>query len=196
MHPPQADHEAAARAADRMISGRVVAPAKLAHVVLRSRRFDEALVWWSTVLAGRVVFSNGFLGFITYDDEHHRVALINVGEGADGPGTAGLDHVAFTYVSLGDLLETYARLRDEGIAPHWCINHGPTTSLYYRDPDGAQAELQIDNFPSLEALAAWFATGAFKANPIGVEFDPERLVARYEAGDPVALLLEQGSASA
>ena len=178
----------------RAVTGRTVAPAKLAHVVLRTRRFDEALRWWTQLVAGQVVYANGFLGFITYDDEHHRVALINVGSGAEGPGGAGLDHVAFTYATLGDLLETYARLRNAGVEPHWCINHGPTTSLYYRDPDGLQAELQIDNFPTLDALAEWFASGAFATNPIGVEFDPEQLLARYEAGVPVDDLVKQGSA--
>ena len=59
----------------------------------------------------------------------------------------GLEHVAFTYASLGDLLDTYERLRELGITPYWSINHGPTTSLYYRDPDGNGIELQIDSFP-------------------------------------------------
>jgi len=28
------------------------------------------------------------------------------------------------------------------------VNHRPTTSMYYRDPDGNRVELQIDNFPT------------------------------------------------
>jgi hypothetical protein len=47
---------------------------------------------------------------------------------------AGLHHMAFTFKSLGELLETFTRLKDGGIRPFWCINHGPTTSMYYRDP--------------------------------------------------------------
>jgi catechol 2,3-dioxygenase-like lactoylglutathione lyase family enzyme len=174
---------------NRQVKGEAVAPAKLAHVVLRSRAFDAAQRWWADVLSGRIVHADGFLAFITYDDEHHRVALINIGEGAAPPGTgAGMDHVAFTYAGLGDLLATYVRLRDQGVTPHWCINHGPTTSLYYRDPDGNQVELQIDNFATLADLAAWFATGVFATNPIGVEFDPDDLVARYEAGESIEAL--------
>ena len=35
---------------------------------------------------------------------------------------------------------------------------------------------------------------AFKENPIGVQFEPDKLVARYEQGDPIAELVKQGSA--
>jgi catechol-2,3-dioxygenase len=171
------------------VTAEPVAPAKLAHLVLRSRQHEQAQRWWATLLNARVVYADAFLAFLTYDDEHHRLALMNVGAAAEGPSSGvGLDHVAFTYESLGDLLATYVRLRDEGIEPVWCINHGPTTSLYYRDPDGNQAELQIDNFATAEDLAAWFATGAFARNPIGVEFDPDELVARYEGGAPLEAL--------
>jgi hypothetical protein len=37
-------------------------------------------------------------------------------------------------------------------------------------------------------------TEAFAKNPIGVVFDPKRLVARYEQGDPIEELLKQGAA--
>jgi len=178
--------DALTAAADRSVTGRTVAPAKLAHVVLRSRSFADAQEWWATLLGAHVVFANDFIAFLTYDDEHHRLALLNYGEGAPDQGEGvGMDHLAFTFASLGDLLETYVRLRDADVAPIWTINHGPTTSIYYRDPDGIQVELQIDNFPTLEALEAWFATGAFATNPIGIEFDPDELVARFEAGEPV-----------
>ena len=42
--------------------------------------------------------------------------------------------MAFTYEKLSELLGNYERLRDRGIKPVWCVNHGPTTSMYYSDP--------------------------------------------------------------
>lgn len=177
------------------VSGTAIAPAKLAHVVMRSRSYSAAIEWWSTLLAAKVAFESPIITFLTYDDEHHRVALINASEHAadPSPGVA-MDHVAFTYASLGDLLDTYVRLRDAGILPVWTINHGPTTSFYYRDPDGLQAELQFDNFPDPEALQAWFEAGSFQQNPIGVEFDPEVLLEKFEAGTPESELIKQGAA--
>ena len=72
--------------------------------------------------------------------------------------------------------------RTLGITPYWTVDHGPTTSLYYRDPDGNQVELQIDNFDSVEALNDYFRSGAFNDNPIGVNIDVNDLVARVRSG--------------
>ena len=106
------------------------------------------------------------------------------------PGEApGLHHVAFTFGSMGDLVDNYARLRDGGIRPFFCVNHGPTTSMYYRDPDGNRVELQIDNFATAEEGQAWMRSAAFDRNPIGVEFDPDALVKKFRSGVPVAELV-------
>ena len=40
----------------------------------------------------------------------------------------------------------------------------------------------------------WLRSGAFKRNPIGVEFDPDVLCERFDRGDTVAELIRQGSA--
>ncbi|MCW5891135.1 MAG: VOC family protein [bacterium] len=170
-------------------------PTKLAHFVLRSKHYPETVDWYRQVVGARVVFANEQLTFLTYDDEHHRIAVANVPWLEDGsPTAAGVDHIAFTFATLADLLHTYRRLKDAGILPHWCINHGPTTSLYYRDPNGVQVELQIDNFPDEAALMAWVRSDAFRQNPIGVSFDPDVLAARFDRGDPLAELIKQGSA--
>jgi len=172
-----------------------IPPAKLAHFVLRTPNFEAMRDWYKTVLGAKVGFDNGFLCFMTYDEEHHRVALVNSPKASvRDEHAAGVDHIAFTFASLGDLLGTFVRLKTADIEPYWCINHGPTTSMYYRDPDGNQIELQIDNYETEEELNAFFASGAFKKNPIGVEFDPDRLVERFENGDEIAELIKQGSA--
>jgi catechol-2,3-dioxygenase len=169
-----------------------VTPTKLAHIVRRTSRFDEMLRWYETVFGARIVHSDGMLAFLTYDDEHHRFAIACLPGLEDQPAmAAGTDHVAFTYESLGDLLHTYARLRDAGILPYWCINHGPTTSMYYKDPDGSRVELQVDNFPTAEECNRWMRRSDFAANPIGVVFDPEALLARYRAGEPLETLTER-----
>ena len=132
-----------------------IRPTKFAHVVLRTNRFRETVDWYRTVLHAWPAFENDLLAFITYDDEHHRLAFVNTPDAPDpAPGTAGIDHFAYTYETLGDLVLTYERLKGEGIVPVWTINHGPTTSLYYQDPNGNRVELQIDNFETVEALAS------------------------------------------
>jgi catechol-2,3-dioxygenase len=179
------------RAEPRLGRAGAVSPQKLAHVVLRSADIEAARDWYVDVLGCEVMFDGGFLCFLSYDDEHHRVALVSVPDAPSPDGHTGLEHVAFTYAGLGDLVATYRRLAARGITPHWCINHGPTTSLYYRDPDGNQVELQIDNFDTEAELMEWFRSGAFASNPIGVEFDPDELADKFEAGLPASELIKR-----
>lgn len=165
----------------------VVSPKKLAHFVLRTSRYKEIVDWYKTVLGAEAAFENEILSFLSYDEEHHRVAVLNMPNLADQTeGVAGVHHNAFTYGSLTDLLNTYERLRDLGIKPVFPINHGPTTSLYYADPDGNQVELQVDNYDTIEEATAFFYSPAFAENPIGVEFDPDELLRRLRAGEPEA----------
>jgi catechol-2,3-dioxygenase len=166
-----------------------IAPAKFAHAVLRTTRFKEMTEWYRTVLNAKILYENQFLAFMTYDDEPHRIAI------AAFPGIverqahpAGLDHLAYTYASIGDLVATYERLKAAGITPIVTINHGITTSMYYRDPDGNKVELQIDNYDNAQAMQDFFKTDAFAKNPIGVDFDPDDIARRYHAGETMAQL--------
>lgn len=161
-----------------------IRPARLAHIVLRTAQHDKLVAWYKTVLNAETTFATDRLSFLTYDDEHHRIAIAAMPLlGRRNKSRAGVDHVAFTYASLGDLLATFERLGGQGIDPIWCINHGPTTSMYYEDPDGNIVELQVENFESIAAMEAWAATADFETNPIGVDFDPHDLKRRFEAGE-------------
>jgi catechol 2,3-dioxygenase-like lactoylglutathione lyase family enzyme len=170
----------------------IVSPVRLAHFVLRTSRFDELVRWYKIVLGAKPAFENELLSFLSYDEEHHRVAILRAPDLADQTaGVAGVHHCAFTYGSLGDLMMTYERLRDLGITPVFVINHGPTTSLYYADPDGNQIELQVDNYDTVEEATQFFYSPAFAENPIGVEFDPEELALRLRAGEPESKLRQR-----
>lgn len=160
-----------------------IAPEKLAHIVLRSADAARLVDWYCTVLEAQVALSNPAISFLTYDEEHHRIAIAQTPGVAPARSATGLDHFAFTYRDADELFATYDRLKAIGIAPFWCINHGPTLSFYYRDPDGNRVELQIDLFADVAATNAWFAQSDFAANPIGVTFEPDALIARYRAGE-------------
>jgi catechol 2,3-dioxygenase-like lactoylglutathione lyase family enzyme len=167
-----------------------ISPAKFAHFVLRTGQIDRMAEWYQTVLGARLVFRDEHLCFLSYDDEHHRLALIQIpGLAPRDPEAAGTDHVAYSYRDLGELLATYRRLKEHGILPNWPINHGVTTSIYYRDPDNNRVELQIDNFATAAELQGYFQSPAFAANPVGVTYDPDQLCRDYEAGVPIADLL-------
>lgn len=188
--PTQGEERMTTMTANAIDNETVISPAKLAHFVIRTSRYEEILEWYKTALGAHPVFSNDQLSFLTYDDEHHRVAVLNIPDLAEqSEGVAGVHHIAFTYDSLKDLMGNYARLRDAGIKPVFVINHGPTTSLYYADPDGNQLEFQVENYASVEESTKFFFSEAFAKNPIGVEFDPEELIKKMEAGVPEKDLL-------
>ncbi|MFF0223309.1 VOC family protein [Streptomyces sp. NPDC004629] len=188
----------------------MASPMKLAHVVLWTRQVPQLRDWYLNVLQARVVHENPAAAFLTYDDEHHRIAVTDPdgaaklaaehaggSEGLVGGGTAaaelpvdlaslplhGLAHIAFAYGSLQDLLENYERLRKEGIRPTATINHGTTTSMYYADPDGNQIELQVDNFDTVQEGVEFMESDSFAKNPVGVPYDPDDLLARLRGGE-------------
>ena len=122
----------------------------------------------------------------TNDAANHRLALLALPELVDDPDKiqhSGLHHTAYEYPSMDALLETYVRLKDNGIAPHACLDHGMTMSFYYVDPDGNSVELQCDELGDWTASKQWMTTSPeFSANPIGVSVDPDQMVAAAGAG--------------
>ena len=168
----------------------VPSPARFAHAVLNTNNLEAMRKWYSAVLGAETMFANDRIVFITYDDEHHRIALIkrpNLKPAVQG--TVGLDHLAYAYNSLTELVDAYERLKSAGIVPRSTVNHGPTTSLYYDDPDGNGVELQVDNFDSVDELNDWFASGVFTRNQFGAEFDMDDISRRLREGVPEPDLL-------
>src|ERR1700674_2576385 len=88
-------------------------PSKLAHVVFQTNRIKELRDWYCAVLEGQVIYENPHLSFVSYDDEHHRVAFVDFAPlSARDPNTElmvksseqpGLHHVAFTFASMREL---------------------------------------------------------------------------------------------
>ena len=170
-------------------------PSKLAHVVYMTRRYQEMLSWYKTVFEATVQYENPAFAFLTYDDEHHRFAFANMdvlspnGQAAEMPSGVGVNHVGYTFANVGELLETYARLKQAGITPYWEVHHGVTLSVYYRDPDGNRMEFQVDCFPNAEAAHTFMHSDTFAASPAGVNIDANALLAQYRDGTSVEELL-------
>ena len=171
----------------------MASPKKLSHLVLQTNRRDEMVEWYCTVLGAELLYANKFIAFISYDDEHHRVAFVDPGPLADkvpsdgktarAGNEVGLHHVAFTMGSLGELADQYLYLKDLGIRPHRCVNHGVTTSMYFYDPDHNQVELLVDNFETaIEGQDYMRRRSAADKNPVGIDFEPDDLVKRVRAG--------------
>jgi len=167
-----------------------IRPARFVHIVYRTHRFAEMIDWYERVFGAHVQFTDGMLAFLTYDEEHHRFAFVNLDAFDPAPqdknrqGLVGVDHVAYTFASLTDLLTNWEQLKADGIQPYWCLHHGITISLYYGDPDGNQMEFQVESYTTPQEANDFMSSPGYTDNPLGVEFDPADWLARLRAGAP------------
>jgi catechol-2,3-dioxygenase len=144
------------------------------------------VAWYGRVIGARVTFRNEHAAWTTNDGANHRVAFLAVPGLSDDPqkvGHNGLHHLAFEYGGFDDLMSSYKRLADEGITPSFCLDHGMTVSLYYRDPEANYVELQCDCFGDWKRSREWMENSAdFAANPIGTFFDPAKVFEAHRSG--------------
>lgn len=159
---------------------------RLHHVNLKTNKLDELIDWYSSVLGMEVVHKFPGGAWLSNDDANHRIALLafpNFVNDPDKETRTGMHHSAFEYASFEDLNSSYLRLKEEGITPPVCLDHGMTLSYYYADPDGNNIEMQVDCFGDWSKSTEWMRTSEeFKANPIGQFVDPDLIAADHADG--------------
>jgi len=164
----------------------------LHHINLKTGRLQEMIEWYSKVVGMKPNYQFPGGAWLTNDEANHRLALLvspQLSEDPDKLMHTGFHHSAFEYPTMGDLLDTYSRLKALGIEPHASLDHGMTMSFYYEDPDGNSVELQSDNFGTWQESSEWMRTSPqFAADPIGKPVDPEQMVAAHQAGASFAEL--------
>ncbi len=158
----------------------------LHHITIKTSRLDAMVGWYALVVGAQVQFRDAVAAWMTNDDANHRIAFLALPGLADDPEKTrhtGMHHSAFEYASFADLMSSYDRLRQAGVQPAFCLEHGLTTSIYYKDPDGNFVELQSDNFENWAQSSEWMRTSpVFAANPIGVFFDPAQVYDGFKGG--------------
>ena len=171
----------------------------LHHVNLKTTRREEMTAWYTTVVGMKVVFEGSGGAWLSNDAANHRLALVSgetlradLSDDVDKARHAGLYHTAWEYRSLDALLATYVRLKDLGIQPQRCVNHGPTTSFYYLDPDGNAVELQSDNFGDWASSRHFMAESPeFARDPFGPHVVPDLMIADRRAGVATEVVLRR-----
>ena len=156
------------------------------HVNLKTTKLAEMIDYYRTLVGAEVIFQDAVGAWLSNDDANHRIALLafpNFVDDPDKDSRTGMHHSAFEYASFDELNASYLRLKEAGIEPALCLDHGMTFSYYYADPDGNNIELQADCFGDWAKSKEWMQTSEeFKANPIGQFVDPERVAADYAGG--------------
>lgn len=174
------------------------APSKFAHIVYKTHRFEEMIKWYVDVFDAKIQNRSDELAFLSYDEEHHRFAFLNLGPLPPGheakeptltSSSEGVHHVSYTWATLDELLDQYSSMKSNGILPTYCLRHGLTLSMYYADPDGNGLEFQVDVL-HLDDAVKFMESPAFAANQVGERFDPQELIdARNEHKSLVPLVI-------
>jgi catechol-2,3-dioxygenase len=136
--------------------------------------------------------------FVSNDRAHHRLAIFEVpdlNEDTDKAAHIKLQHVAFEYATLDDLLASYVRLKGLGIAPVLTMDHGPTIAFYYQDPDHNSVELFADTFGDWDQSRQFTQSSPeFHQNPMGTPVDADQLMAAHQSGMALAELHQRAYA--
>lgn len=166
----------------------VVRPASIGHFGLRTTpdKFEQMIQWHLNFFGGTIALRMPHAAFIRFDDEHHRLVILAFPQHEhikDRHTAAGIYHIAFTLNSLAELATSYEQKKEHGILPHWPVNHGISTSMYYFDPDGNEFELQVDNFATAAEAHEFMASEEYAVNPIGVDIVPAEFIRRVRSGE-------------
>ncbi|RFU69293.1 VOC family protein [Bacillus sp. V59.32b] len=169
----------------------------LHHFGIITGNLDEMVDWYNKVLGTTTILeSSTSMGvdqnqapvgaWLTNDRANHRIALMSlpgVSEDRDKNAHIRMQHVAFEYETINDLLNSYARMKGIGITPIASVDHGATTSFYYKDPDGNMIELQVDNFGDWDKSREYMGNSQeMMKNPLGVQVDPDLMIEAANGG--------------
>ncbi len=159
---------------------------KFHHLNLKTTRLQEMIDFYSVLVGRRGPHQDDVGAWLSNDEANHRIALLAFPNFTRRPregGPHGPASLGFEYGSFDELNSSYLRLKEAGIEPSFCLDHGMTFSYYYTDPDGNHIELQVDNFGDWAKSTEWMRTSEeFKANPIGQFVDPDKVAADHAAG--------------
>jgi catechol-2,3-dioxygenase len=163
----------------------MVKPVRFSHVVLQSYDMPRLYAWYQDAFELEVLARNERAMIATYDDEHHRFAFTQLpGEAPASRSRSPLKHIAYAFGSLGELVAQYRHMKSLGRMPVECVNHGPTVSFYYEDPDGNGVEFFVDRFETMTEAKAFIASPQFQKNLFGYLVDPEDVAKQLDEGRP------------
>jgi catechol 2,3-dioxygenase len=175
---------------------------RLHHWGMRTAKFHEMVDWYSTVVGFETVLSSDSpaqVAFVTNDEQHHRGGFFSPPGIADDPDRGrmpGVNHLAWEYDTLDDLLATWRRLETAGIKSILTTDHGPSFSFYYKDPENNTVELTCLAYDDLAKVKERLRSPENIRNPMGRPVIPDQLIAAREQGLSLAEIHELALAGA
>ncbi len=193
------------------------APDNFHHVAWKTMRYTSMVDFYSRLFHCKPLYESEAITFLTFDDEHHRIAIANTSAALEEnmgllprvlirmlvairnfvnrvtPNLVGLDHVSYKMDSIDSWFDFYHNARKNGLDPAWTINHGWISGIYYRDPDGHLIEIFFEHFRSAEEFRSGSIAPDFAEEPIGTNMDIDVLHEMYKSGTPFEDLVKKGN---
>ena len=135
------------------------------HIAFKTTNYEAMVSFYKNLFGCEPLYQSDQMSFLTYDNEHHRIAIANTSEILNDlnliermimkfklflnkkiPSIQGLDHVSYRINPIEKWFDFYFSAKERGLKPLWTINHGWISGIYYEDPDGNLVEIFFDKF--------------------------------------------------
>jgi catechol 2,3-dioxygenase-like lactoylglutathione lyase family enzyme len=153
------------------------------HFGIATTRNKEMEDWYREVLGFEVVSRPSFplpsMTFVSNDVTHHRGSFLSPPTLKDNPDRldySRIQHMAWEYETIDDMLEAWQRVANLGILPVSCWCHAVSWSFYYKDPDRNTVEKTCPAWETHEEGLAYALSEAWEKNPNGIQVDPPQLI--------------------
>jgi catechol 2,3-dioxygenase len=148
---------------------------RLGHVHLNVRDLNRSVPFYTSLVGLRLTEWVGRYAFLATSNEHHSLALEEIGKRAINPSrrAVGVAHVAFQVPDRVAFAAMRKKLSDANV-PLISRNNGISWTFRFKDPDGNEIEIYVDRRHSPGGTQLW--KGRWYG-PLKSEENPSPLVA-------------------
>jgi catechol 2,3-dioxygenase len=144
---------------------------RLGHVHIKVRDLNRSVPFYISTLDLRLTEWVGRYAFLTAGNEHHSIALEEIGTWTVQPSrrAVGVAHVAFEVSDRAAFAAMRKRLLDADV-PFISRNNGISWAIRFKDPDGHEVEIYVDRRHAPGGTQLWRGHwhGPIKEEPVSV----------------------------
>ena len=120
-------------------------PKRIGHIVLNVKDVEASTTFYTDVIGFQIAIQKKDATFLTCGQIHHDLALFKAKQTFKLQGGLGLNHMAIQVEDFDMLTEYYHILEMNNVEVDRTTDHGMTSSIYLKDPDGNGIELFCNN---------------------------------------------------